>query len=64
VIEERDPAELVTCGDRIVAPAGTEVYNPAFDVTPADYIEGIVTEIGVLRRPYGESLQKLLQKKA
>ena len=61
VIEERDPEELVTCGDRIVAPEGTGVYNPAFDITPADHIEGIITERGVLRRPYGESLKKLLR---
>jgi methylthioribose-1-phosphate isomerase len=60
VIEERDAAELVTCGNQTVAPYGTKVYNPAFDITPADDIEGIITEKGVLRRPYSESLKTLL----
>jgi len=60
VIEERDAEELVKCGRLTVAPDGTEVYNPAFDITPADDIEGIITEKGVLRRPYGESLKALL----
>ncbi|MBK5091896.1 MAG: S-methyl-5-thioribose-1-phosphate isomerase [Actinobacteria bacterium] len=61
VIEERGPEELITCGDKVVAPEGTSVYNPAFDITTADYIEGIITEKGVLRRPYGESLKALLE---
>jgi methylthioribose-1-phosphate isomerase len=60
VIEERPAEELVTCGHLTVAPVGTRVYNPAFDVTPADDIEGIITEKGVLRRPYRESLKTLL----
>src|SRR5450756_941121 len=61
VIEERDPEGLVTCGERSVGAERTGVYNPAFDITPADHIEGIITERGVLRRPYGESLKKLLR---
>lgn len=39
-----------------IAPPGIEVYNPAFDVTPAAYVTAIITERGVLRPPYGESL--------
>ncbi len=39
-----------------IAPPNIEVYNPAFDVTPAEYITAIVTERGVARAPYGESL--------
>lgn len=47
VIEERDAAELTT-----FAPAGTQVWNPAFDVTPARLIDALITERGVLtRRP-------------
>ncbi len=39
-----------------IAPPGVEVYNPAFDVTPAEYVTAIITETGVSRPPYGESL--------
>ncbi len=39
-----------------IAPPGAEVYNPAFDVTPADYVTAIITECGVARAPYGDSL--------
>ena len=42
-----------------VAPAGTPVENPAFDVTPHRYVTAIITERGVARAPYTESLQKL-----
>ena len=39
-----------------IAPPGTDVRNPAFDVTPAELITGIVTEEGVVRAPYGDGL--------
>jgi methylthioribose-1-phosphate isomerase len=42
-----------------VAPAGTPVENPAFDVTPNRYVTAIVTERGVARAPYKESLRNL-----
>jgi methylthioribose-1-phosphate isomerase len=48
VIEERDPAEVL----RPAAAPGAAAYNPAFDVTPADLISGIVTDFAVYRRPY------------
>ncbi len=59
-IEQR-PADEVThvFGTRI-APEGTRVENPAFDVTPARYIAAIVTEKGVARAPFEESLKKLV----
>ena len=58
-IEERDPRE-VTCGfGARTAPEGVKVYSPAFDVTPARYIHGIITENGIARPPYEESLKKL-----
>ena len=41
------------------APEGVEVFNPAFDVTPAELITGIITEYGVLRAPYVERIKKL-----
>ncbi len=55
-IEQRDPGE-VTCGfGRRTAPEGVRVYNPAFDVTPAELISGIVSEHGILRAPYVDSI--------
>ncbi|MCU0527617.1 MAG: S-methyl-5-thioribose-1-phosphate isomerase [Elainella sp. Prado103] len=48
-IEERDPAEIYQIGNTIICPPGTEFYNPAFDVTPADLITGIITEHGVMK---------------
>jgi methylthioribose-1-phosphate isomerase len=52
VIEERDPAEVRGIGGRQTAPAASPVFNPAFDVTPADLITAIVTERGIFRFPY------------
>jgi methylthioribose-1-phosphate isomerase len=46
-IEERDPAEIHTVGTTQICPLGVEFYNPAFDVTPAELIAGIITEHGV-----------------
>ncbi len=55
-IEER-PAEEITEGmGRRIAPEDTEVYNPAFDVTPADLIAAIVTERGIIRNPSKEAI--------
>ena len=48
-IEQRSPHEVSTIGRRAIAPAGIEVYNPAFDVTPPDLITAIVSECGVAR---------------
>ena len=57
VIEERDPGEVRGVGGRQTAPADSPVFNPAFDVTPAELITAIITERGVFRAPYrfGES---------
>jgi methylthioribose-1-phosphate isomerase len=55
-IEERDPREITHAFGRQTAPTGIEVFNPAFDVTPARYINGIITEMGILTAPYGESI--------
>jgi methylthioribose-1-phosphate isomerase len=51
-IEERDGEEVRRTGGRLTAPAESPVYNPAFDVTPAELIAGIITERGVFRFPY------------
>ncbi|MFO7653299.1 MAG: S-methyl-5-thioribose-1-phosphate isomerase [Candidatus Krumholzibacteriia bacterium] len=63
-IEERDPQEVLTCLGAPLAPQGLEHvhgYNPAFDVTPAELIAAHVTEHGVLRPPYAESLRPVLE---
>jgi methylthioribose-1-phosphate isomerase len=60
VIEERDGSEVTDMWYRgRMAPEGVKVFNPAFDITPAGLITAIVTERGVLKPPYGESLGKL-----
>jgi methylthioribose-1-phosphate isomerase len=55
-IEERNAREVTHVGSVQVAPEGVKVRNPAFDVTPAAYIAGIITERGILRPPFAESL--------
>ncbi|MDI6600470.1 MAG: S-methyl-5-thioribose-1-phosphate isomerase [Thermoanaerobacteraceae bacterium] len=57
-IEERNHEEVTTIRGQRIAPEGIEVYNPAFDVTEAELIKGIITEKGIAYPPYGESLQK------
>ncbi|HAJ57946.1 MAG TPA: S-methyl-5-thioribose-1-phosphate isomerase [Cyanobacteria bacterium UBA8543] len=47
-IEERHPSEIYQVGETIICPPGVEFYNPAFDVTPAELITGIITEKGVV----------------
>jgi len=47
-IEERDPREVLFFGSVRIAPEGVNVWNPAFDVTPMEYVKGIITEVGVL----------------
>lgn len=60
-IEERSHSEVTEiCGTRI-APEGAGVFNPAFDVTPAEYVTAIITERGVLRPPYIKSLAEAVQ---
>jgi methylthioribose-1-phosphate isomerase len=57
-IEERHPDEIVTVGGVQVAPAGTRVRNPAFDITPGDLVTAIITEVGVVRPPYDSGLRR------
>ncbi|MFA4904635.1 MAG: S-methyl-5-thioribose-1-phosphate isomerase [Desulfobaccales bacterium] len=58
-IEERNPDEVTRIRGICVAPEGVKVANPAFDVTPHRYVSAIITEKGVARRPYRQSLRKL-----
>ena len=59
-IEQRAAAEVTHVQGVRVAPEGTQVANPAFDVTPNRYVTAIITERGVARAPYTESLRKLV----
>ena len=59
-IEQRAASEVTHVHGVPVAPEGTTVANPAFDVTPHRYVTAIVTERGVARAPYSESLRKLV----
>jgi methylthioribose-1-phosphate isomerase len=58
-IEERDPSEVTHVGPVGITPRGVGAYNPAFDVTPGEYVSGFVTERGVIRPHYPESLARL-----
>lgn len=59
-IEQRPASEVTHVFGVAVAPEGTPVQNPAFDVTPNRYVSAIITERGVARAPFEESLRKLL----
>jgi methylthioribose-1-phosphate isomerase len=48
-------------GGSQLTPDGARVWNPAFDVTPCRFIAGIITERGILRAPYAESLKRAFQ---
>ena len=60
VIEERNKNELMKMGNKLLAPKGIKIFNPAFDVTPPELITGIITEKGVLKPPYKESIGKAI----
>ena len=59
-IEERAPREVTHIGSTQLAPDGAHVRNPSFDVTPAKYITAIITEKGVYRAPFAESLKSAI----
>ncbi|MEW9698256.1 S-methyl-5-thioribose-1-phosphate isomerase [Paenibacillus sp. SI8] len=60
-IEERHEDEITQGFGKRTAPKGVKVYNPAFDVTPNEYVTAIITEKGILRAPYNESLRSLFE---
>jgi methylthioribose-1-phosphate isomerase len=59
-IEERDPTEVTHIGGKRIAPEGVKVYNPAFDVTPLDYVEAIITEKGIIQSPNESKIENFL----
>src|SRR6266536_4838212 len=58
-IEQRDPSEVTSVGGTSIAPPGILAANPAFDVTPHDYITAIITDRGIIRPPYVEELRRV-----
>jgi len=59
IIEQRNAKEVTTLGGTKTAPDDIDVINPAFDMTPPELITGIITEAGVAKPPYEESIKKL-----
>src|SRR5579864_5239636 len=60
-IEQRNPREVTHFAGKAVTPEGVQVENPAFDVTPAKYVAAIITERGIARAPYEQSLRQLAE---
>ena len=60
-VEERDEREVTHLREQRLAPEGVPVHNPAFDVTPNELITAIITDKGVARAPYVESLRGLVE---
>src|SRR4029077_6352949 len=60
-IEKRNPKEVSHIAGKQMVPDGVEIENPAFDVTPAKYVTAIITERGIARAPYEQSLSELVR---
>jgi len=60
-IEQRNAKEVTHIAGKQMVPDGVEVENPAFDVTPAKYVAAIITERGIAKAPYEDSLRKLAE---
>jgi methylthioribose-1-phosphate isomerase len=60
-IEERNAREVTHVGGSQLTPEGALIWNPAFDVTPHRFITGIITERGIFRPPYAESLRRAFE---
>jgi methylthioribose-1-phosphate isomerase len=58
-IEQRAATEVTHSNGKQMTPNGAAIQNPAFDVTPAKYITAIITEHGVLRAPYEQSIAQM-----
>mgnify|MGYP000622080377 FL=1 len=61
IIEQRKASEVTGIGDKKTAPDGIDVINPAFDMTPPELISGIITENGIVKPPYEDSIKKLFE---
>jgi methylthioribose-1-phosphate isomerase len=60
-IEERDASEVINRFGQLTAPEGIKVYNPSFDVTPNENVTAIITEKGIVTKPFKENLQLLFK---
>jgi methylthioribose-1-phosphate isomerase len=60
-IEERNEREVTHIGSNRLTPDGAQIRNPAFDVTPSQYVTAIITERGIARAPFSESLPQLFE---
>jgi len=63
-IEQRNAKEVTHIAGRQMVPDGVSIENPAFDVTPAQYIAAIITEKGIARAPFDNSLRTLASEEA
>ena len=63
IIEQRNRSEVTQIGDRKTAPDDIDVINPAFDMTPPELITGIITEVGIAKPSFEESIKKLFKSK-
>ena len=61
-IEERDPKEVTQILGKQIAPAGVKVFNPAFDLTPHGYIDAIITEKGIIRKPFEKNIKLVVSR--
>lgn len=61
-IEQRSPEEILSLGGQMVAADGAQAWNPAFDVTPAELVDAIVTEKGVVMQPTAEKMAAMMEK--
>ena len=61
-IEQRKPDEVTMVRGMVIAPSEVHVANPAFDVTPHEYVTAIITERGIARSPYEQSLRQLFER--
>lgn len=60
-IEKREGDEITQFNDSIVAPKKTEAYNPAFDITPHEYVTAFITEKGTIKAPFDKNFEKLFE---
>jgi methylthioribose-1-phosphate isomerase len=60
-VEERDPEEIIRLGRQRIGPPGVKALNPAFDITPARYIDAIITEKGIIKPPYITAIKRLFE---
>ena len=63
MIEQRKASEVTGIGDKKTAPDGIDVINPAFDMTPPELISGIITENGIAKPPFEQSIKELFESK-